>query len=256
MEPEYGYKSIINCMLKPFAAEFESRLCLNNPLKKILVCAYFKAGYNDRCSHCLYTSDKNKIVLLFSDQFVVCDNVVCTMSLGYLKENLDQLIEPDFLVTEERKAAVSRIGYGTVNKIFLEYEKPFWPQNFEGMFNLWLMDDNQKSLMDKTKNFTELNWFENISYFETVNNQDNLLSAWIAGCEFVEGLDDDIIARDCTILLRKRFNDEKIPMPKSVKRSSWWSNPYFRGSYSYMSLNSQSDDMTKIAEPIIVNNVV
>ena len=123
------------------------------------------------------------------------------------------------------------------------------------MHNIWLKEDDAEPLMDKTRNFTGQNWFENISYFETVNNHDNLLSAWIGGCEFVEGYDDERIARDCTLVLRKRFNDESIPMPRSVKRSRWWLSPYFRGSYSYMSLDSQADDMSKIAAPIVVNKV-
>ncbi len=256
MEPKYGYKSIINCMLKPHAAEFNSRLRLNSPLEKILLCAYLEAGFTGSCSHCQYTSDMNKTVLLFGELVVVCDNVVCTMSLGYLKENLGRLIEPSYLVSQERLTAVSRVGYGTVNKIFLEYERPFWSENLEGMHNIWLKEDESELLLDKTRNFTDKNWFENISYFETVNNHSNLLSAWIGGCEFFEDYDDEKIAWDCTMLLRKRFNDESIPMPKSIKRSTWWSNPFFKGSYSFMSLDSQPDDMVKIAAPIIVNNVI
>lgn len=224
MEPKYGYKSIIDCTLKPYEAEFYSRLNLRSPLKKILVCKSFQSNssIDGPCAHCQYTTDKNKTVLLFEDlsqeKVVLCENVVCTMSLGFLKENLEKIIEPSNLIPNEKLVAVSRIGYGTVNKIFLEYEKPFWSDNLEGVHNIWIKEDDIEYLLNKTKNFTDNNWFENISYFETVNNHENLLSAWIGGCQFSEKYSDEKIASDCTMVLRKMLKNKDIPIPKSVKR--------------------------------------
>ena len=119
MEPNYGYKSIIDCMLEPYEEEFNSRLKLNSPLEKVLLCKTLDASFNknDPCEHCLYTRDKKKVVLLFENKVVVCDNVVCTMSLGYMKENLHKIIEPASLIPEEKLQAVKRLGFGTVNKV-------------------------------------------------------------------------------------------------------------------------------------------
>lgn len=103
-------------------------------------------------------------------------------------------------------------------KIYMHYEKPFWKENLEGIHNVWIKQDDAASLLDQTRGFSEANWFENIAYFETVNNHDHLLSAWIGGCEFFEKLSDEQIGQDCTFVLRKMLNDEAIPLPNYIMR--------------------------------------
>ena len=106
-----GYRSVIETIIKPVKEKFNARLNLNSPLIKILL-----FGSSD---HGLYTKNRKKVVLLFENKVVVCDNVVCTMSLGYMKENLHKIIEPASLVPEEKLQAVKRLGFGTVNKVGL-----------------------------------------------------------------------------------------------------------------------------------------
>ena len=132
-----GYRSVIDCIVEPVRDNFYSRLNLGSPLKKMLLCrslesiqrvssaasrvgsATHRVSSAMSCEHCLYTRDKKKVVLLFENKVVVCDNVVCTMSLGYMKENLHKIIEPASLVPEEKLQAVKRLGFGTVNKVGL-----------------------------------------------------------------------------------------------------------------------------------------
>ncbi len=139
MQTTQGYTNILNLIIKENKEAFYSRLRLAHSLYKIFVCNKLSSNNqnnNSSCSHCLYTNDKNKIVLLFkvsseiendlkketkNNEYVIvlCDNVVCTMSLGYLKENLNSLIEPSTIVPEEKRVAVQRLGYGTINKVSL-----------------------------------------------------------------------------------------------------------------------------------------
>ncbi len=98
------------------------------------------------------------------------------------------------------------------------YDQPFWKDNLEGIHNIWIKQNENQSPLDQTRGFTEANWYENIAYFETDKNHDNLLSAWIGGCEFFETLSDEQIAQDCTFVLRKMLNDESIPLPSSLLR--------------------------------------
>ena len=102
------------------------------------------------------------------------------------------------------------------------YDSPFWSDNLEGMHVIWLPESNSDkdstSLLDRLGNFNESNWFENISYFEPVENHSNILSGWIGGCEFFEKFDDEKVATDCTALLRRLLNRNDIPMPKYIKR--------------------------------------
>lgn len=41
-----------------------------------------------------------------------------------------------------------------------------------------------------------------------------------------------------------------IPKPRRILRSSWGSNPYFRGSYSYTQVGSSGADVEKLAKPL------
>ncbi|KAF2985796.1 hypothetical protein EK904_010958 [Melospiza melodia maxima] len=41
-----------------------------------------------------------------------------------------------------------------------------------------------------------------------------------------------------------------IPKPRRILRSSWGSNPHFRGSYSYTQVGSSGADVEKLAKPL------
>ena len=81
-------------------------------LKKIILCSKNEPN----CLHCSYTNNKdsNKIVAIINDLeenkdlIVICENIVCTMSLGYLKENLSSLIEPIGFVSNEKQLVFER----------------------------------------------------------------------------------------------------------------------------------------------------
>lgn len=109
--------------------------------------------------------------------------------------------------------------------------------------------------MLNNNNFTELNWFENICYFEPGKDNKNVLCAWISGCKFIENLAEKRISNDCTKYLKKILARNDIAEPESILRSSWGSNPYFKGSYSYPALGSYPSDFRCIGNPICFNNV-
>ena len=135
------------------------------------------------------------------------------------------------------------------------YDEPFWSKNLSAIQALWTSDENEKKLFDRLDNFNEKNWYENICYIEAVNDQRNVLSLWISGCEFFETFDDKKIGQDCTNLLKKLLGKDDIPLPKSVIKSTWYSNKFFRGSYSFLPLGSDPSDLINIAEPIQISQV-
>lgn len=130
IQTNFGYKSILNILIEKQKAEFYSRLHLNHSLGKILICKYLSKKHMGskslKCLHCQYTTDRRKVVVLINDMtnkrsprslVVVCDNVVCTMSLGFLKKNIKQIVEPLSFVPNEKLVAISRLGFGTINKV-------------------------------------------------------------------------------------------------------------------------------------------
>ncbi len=120
-----GYGNILNILIEKQRDEFYSRLHLNHSLSKILICKYLSKKHvgvkQIKCLHCQYTKERTKIVVLIITSsrvsVVVCDNVVCTMGLGFLKKNIKQLVEPGSFVPNEKLVAISRLGFGTINKV-------------------------------------------------------------------------------------------------------------------------------------------
>ncbi len=231
VELEKGYRPILDAIIGDNKEKFDSRTKLRHFLKRIILSPELVNPdqlYDRRNEHSRYTNDKNKVVLIMCDatnpkqpkEFpVVCDNVLCTMSLGFLKENLNTILEPLSLISDERRQAVQKLGFGTINKIFLFYEEPFWNENLELVNMIWLPEDNDFRL-DKISyaNAARKAWHEDICKFEVVRSYPNALSAWIAGSEEFEKLDDATIRNECTALLRKFLNNPNIPEPKTIKR--------------------------------------
>ena len=67
------------------------------------------------------------------------DHVIVTCSLGFLKRNAHRMFKP--LLPNDKLAVIHRMGFGTVNKIFLEFEKPWWDKDSNGIQFAWTNDD-------------------------------------------------------------------------------------------------------------------
>jgi hypothetical protein len=132
VELNKGFGPIVEKIMEKHRSKFLSKVNLKHFLKKIYLSPKLNNSkpselYSRNCMHSKYTSDINKIVLLICDAsnpneprdlIVVCDHVLCTMSLGFLKENINSLIEPVSFLPKEKRSAISRVGFGTVCKVF------------------------------------------------------------------------------------------------------------------------------------------
>lgn len=58
------------------------------------------------------------------------DHVICTVLLGVLEERHLSMFEPQLPLS--KFIAIDALDYGTVDKIYLEFEKPFWDANWGG----------------------------------------------------------------------------------------------------------------------------
>ena len=227
VELKYGYKPIIDLIIGKHELIFNSKVYLNHHLKQIYLCQKL-AGTDRKCFHCEFTSEVNKAVLRICnttniempvDLIIICDKVISTTSLGYLKENLNTFINPLSLISDEKRLSILRLGFGTINKVFLFYREPFWSNNTTLINMVWLPSDSNFRL-DKMiyRNSNKRIWTEDICKFEVVNSYPNTLCAWIAGSEDFERLDDKTIATECTLLLRMFMNNGKVPEPLSIMR--------------------------------------
>lgn len=48
---------------------------------------------------------------------IMCDHVIWTTSLGYLKENFHRIFADEPRLIQQKQTAIANIGFGTVNKV-------------------------------------------------------------------------------------------------------------------------------------------
>lgn len=178
------------------------------------------------------------------------DHVICTVSLGVLKKHHLSMFEP--LLPLPKCIAIDGVNYGTLDKIYLLYEKPFWDNNNWGGFTiLWKLEQLKELRADPING----EWLEGLVGFYTFNkHQSNMLEAWISGpmARKMEQIDDANVKIGAEKVLRMCMKQTNIPDAMSMIRSKWHSNPHFNGSYSYNSLKTDALNVTaeKLAEPI------
>lgn len=256
-----GYRSLIETLISRHASNFYDKLKLKILVRNILMCEQLSETQSTLCEHCQYVNDPNKIVIKTTDAnnqetIFICDQVICTVSLGYLKENIQTLIKPNRMIPSEKMSAISRLGYGVINKIFLVYEKPFWNDDMEA-FNLIWLHKSENELMDEINHRYDLTkyWYKDMQVIERYHELENVLGCWVGGNHVHESLSDEQIVNDCTELFRKFFKNQNIPKPVRLLRTRWSSDPFARGSYSFCRVGCHTNDNETLAEPIVINNV-
>jgi len=162
------------------------------------------------------------------------DAVLVTIPLGVLKENAHSLFDPP--LPDWKLNAINRLGFGNLNKIVLCFDKIFWDPHI----NLF------GQVPSSTASRGELFLFWNL-YKAPV------LLALVAGeaASIMENISDDIIIGRCLAVLRSIFSNSQVPQPKEAVVTRWKSDPWCRGSYSYVSVNSTGKDYDYLAKPIV-----
>lgn len=143
---------------------------------------------------------------------VVCENgetfyanhVICTIPLGVLKEQAKELFQPE--LPQYKMESIERLLFGTVNKIFLEYDRPFLNPDVTEIMLLWENTTTTEDMADS--------WYKKIYSFSKIT--ETLLLGWVSGkeAEYLETLSMDVVAVTCTNILRKFLNDPFVPEPQ------------------------------------------
>ena len=175
-------------------------------------------------------------------QTIECNHVIVTTSLGFLKQNYKSLFTPE--LPETKGQLIRSIGFGTVNKIFLQFERPFWGES-DGFKLVWSERDRSEFPA----------WAYDLIAFDVVRRQPNLLIGWIGGlgARLMEQELDVEIGETCVRIL-ERFLPEncknKLTRLVGCSCSRWSSNPFVCGSYSFQSMESFEQNVDKLSEPI------
>lgn len=211
-----GFKTLLDVLMKSHASKpwgcLEKRILLNHRVKNI------------------NTEKEHQVkITCFNGQIITADHVICTVSVGVLKEFHSLMFSPG--LPKQKLLAIEGLKLGTVDKFFLEFEKPFGPPEWPGMCFLWLEQDLQE--LRNSRYF----WLESVFGFYRVSHQPRLLQGWIIGAHarHMESLPSEDVLEAILWLFRK-FLTFSLPPILNFKRTQWYSNDSFRGSYSFHSL--------------------
>ncbi|XP_062286852.1 spermine oxidase [Scomber scombrus] len=182
------------------------------------------------------------------EEWITADHVIVTASLGVLKQNHEAMFSPS--LPEDKVLAIEKLGISTTDKIFLEFAEPFWSPECNSIQFVWEDEAQLEQLA-----YPEELWYKKICSFDVLYPPERygyMLSGWICGQEalYMERCDDETVAETCTELLRRFTGNPDIPKPRRILRSSWGSNPYIRGSYSFTRVGSSGGDFERLAMPL------
>uniref|UniRef100_T1ISN8 Amine oxidase domain-containing protein n=1 Tax=Strigamia maritima TaxID=126957 RepID=T1ISN8_STRMM len=238
-----GYSSIVDNLASHIPND---TILLNKPVKNLYVPKLVENK--------LPEGKLPSAVVCLDGETIQSHHVICTVSLGYLKRYMNQFFYP--LLPENKKHAITVMGFGAVNKIYMEFAKPFWPKDSAGFSFLWL-DDTPAESKGGAKQTLADTWQKGIVGFYTVANQPNVLCGWLAGREarFMETLNKIEVEVACIELLKQFLNVDGLPKVVRLVRTCWNSQPYVLGSYSYKTY--QCDDIpdvsSDLASPLTLN---
>jgi len=235
------------------------------------------------------SSENVKVICKDGSEFCA-DHVICTVSLGVLKDCHMSLFEPK--LPEVKQKAIQYLGIGCVNKLHFEFPVKWWPENLTGFNFLWESDDESApnfwesddpnvletiydgvclyfgfivafTFSNESMNYFHCSkfplWTRALIGFYPVTSHPLAMNAWVTGpsARHVETLPPQIVQTTCINLL-KRFIGSKfeIPDPVNFCRSNWYTNPFTRGSYSFRQVSSELNDVwaTHLSLPILSPN--
>ncbi|XP_027548876.1 peroxisomal N(1)-acetyl-spermine/spermidine oxidase [Neopelma chrysocephalum] len=234
-----GYSSLSERLLSALP---EGTVLLNKPVRTIRWRGSFREEGDDSRDFPVRVECED------GDAFLA-DHVIVTVPLGFLKERHQDFFQPP--LPEWKVEAIRRLGFGTNNKIFLEFEQPFWEPEQQLLEVVW----EDESPLEEPSADLEANWFKKLIGFVVLQPPEqhgHVLCGFIAGkeSEHMETLSDAEVLSAMTRLLRRLTGNPSLPAPRSVLRSRWHSAPYTRGSYSYVAVGSSGDDIDVLAQPL------
>ncbi|XP_069000868.1 peroxisomal N(1)-acetyl-spermine/spermidine oxidase [Embiotoca jacksoni] len=203
-----------------------------------------------RCVHWSNTEKReNPVVVECEDGARIdADHVIVTVPLGYLKKHLSTMFHPPLPL--HKLHSVQRLGFGTNNKIFVEFDVPWWDADCEVIHLLWEAED---AMVDQVPDIHR-SWIKKLFGFTVLKPTErfgHVLCGWIAGheSEYMETLSELEVTHAVTQLIR-RFTGNPAITPRRILRSQWFHDLWTCGSYSHLRRGCSQQDQDNLMEPL------
>jgi monoamine oxidase len=165
------------------------------------------------------------------DGELTADQVVVTVPVGVLRSS-DFVIEPP--LTPEVSSALESFRMNDFEKIILRYNEKFWDDDIYAFRRQGPAGDWWHSWYDLT----------------ALHGTPTLLTFAAGPCAIdTRHLSDDEVAALVTAALREIYGDA-VPEPHTVHHTNWKEDPFSLGSYSYLTVGSDTSDHDTLATPV------
>lgn len=178
------------------------------------------------------------------EQTLECDAVIVTVPLGVLKAISDTAFDPP--LPQWKQDAIHRLGFGNLNKIILEFPAVFWDDSVDYFGAV----GDKDGLNENTRGWCFMFW--NFHRFCGAP----VLAALVSGqaAHQAESMSDDQLKEKAMEALRRinptMATTTPIPDPVACVVSRWGSEPFSKGSYSYVAVGASGDDYDVLAMPV------
>ncbi|TKS85534.1 Peroxisomal N(1)-acetyl-spermine/spermidine oxidase [Collichthys lucidus] len=203
--------------------------------------------------HCVHWSNTEKrenpvVIECEAGERITADHVIVTVPLGYLKKHHSTLFRPPLPL--HKLHSVQRLGFGTNNKIFVEFDSPWWDADCEVIYYLW---EDEDAMVDQVPDI-QRSWIKKLFGFTVLKPTErygHVLCGWIAGheSEYMETLSEQEVMQGVTQLIR-RFTGNPTITPRRILRSQWFHDPWTCGSYTYPGRGCSLQDLENMMEPL------
>ncbi|RFU36067.1 hypothetical protein B7463_g279, partial [Scytalidium lignicola] len=190
--------------------------------------------------------DPTSSKITFSNgEIIEADYVVSTLPLGVLKQHELEFEPP---LPDWKMGAIKRIGFGTLNKVILVYNEPFWDPKRD-IFGT-LRNPPDRFSLDQKEYFSKRGRF--FQWFNCTNTAGlPTLIALMAGdaAFYTEKATNEALVSEATDVLKSVFGST-VPNPVEAVVTRWGHDQFAYGSYSYTGPNFQPDDYEVMAKPV------
>lgn len=180
-----------------------------------------------------------------SDKPIEANVVLITSSIGVLQSGMTTF-QP--ALPEWKSSSIAALGSGLFNKCVMRFEKSFWPLSADYLgFNHGPNETPEDISLDHVHTNRSNTWFVNYEPVAKVP----ILIAMISGAlaEEMEKKTDQEVSAEMMRRLRIMYGKD-IPNPTDVLVTRWGSDPFSKGSYSYLKKGCSIVDFENVGKSV------
>lgn len=158
-------------------------------------------------------------------------HVVVTVPLGVLKSGSIRFSPP---LPEAKTTAIDRVGFGNFEKVTMVFDEPFWRKPSRPRHDVMVRDEDGVHL------FVDVSKTAGHPTLVATSGGDK--ARWVTS-------NPERTTKSYLDLLGRAF-DQANPEPIATHVTTWASDPFARGSYSFPALGSTYADIDMLGEPV------